>query len=179
MCTVTSVRFLIDLCRSYEQLKIPICAQAVVEHSGCLFEIRHRKTTEIQRISVKNRDFLFEAMNTTSYSGHMFCVLLMLFAVLVKIEANSVSCYARDYNHRVSRDGCTTKHVAVKACLGTCFSREIPIDFYPFFKKECDCCQPTAQEYVYVKLTCGSSSITVKVTSAKRCECKDCGRFQP
>ncbi|CAB3984335.1 Hypothetical predicted protein [Paramuricea clavata] len=100
---------------------------------------------------------------------------LVIFASLIRVEA--LLCYARDYDQDVSRGGCTTERIKVKACLGKCPSKEIPIDHYPFFWNDCKCCTPTAQTYVSVELNCNTGKITVKVPSATHCACQNCGRF--
>lgn len=105
---------------------------------------------------------------------YLLCVLVA-FTAFARTEARSVSCLPTKYDHVVSRNGCTPKTVRVKACLGKCLSREIPIDRWPYYSMECKCCQPSSQDYVYVELNCGSGTITVRVPSAVRCECQTCG----
>lgn len=94
----------------------------------------------------------------------------------LSVHASRLLCEARDYTHTVKRHGCSPKTVTVKACLGTCLSKQIVLDHAPFFLNDCQCCSPAGTKRIAVTLNCPSSfsSTQVWVPSVTGCECKIC-----
>ena len=107
----------------------------------------------------------------------MLCALIIL-ASLLRIEAKryTVVCKVKDYSFDLERNGCKSKTINVKACLGSCLSEATPTGRWPFFRKECACCKAVAVKHQPVILSCNSRMKIVHVPSATRCECQDCRR---
>ena len=87
-----------------------------------------------------------------------------------------VKCKPEAYNHRVTRKGCDSQYIRVKACLGTCASYAHPLDHPPYFKKACECCKPSTTKFKVFKLQNCVSGISplVQVESAVNCSCMEC-----
>lgn len=76
----------------------------------------------------------------------------------------------------VSKTGCESRSVRVKACVGTCASHTYPLNHPPYFKKFCKCCKPSATSWMTFNLLNCTSGISpsVQVESAVNCKCSVC-----
>jgi len=111
-----------------------------------------------------------------------FCCCF-LFLVLVHSSQSTnpfdqfgVYCKPETFGQRVSKTGCDSKYIRVKACLGTCASYAYPLDRPPYFKKFCECCKPSATRWKVFNLPNCASGISplVQLESAVNCKCSAC-----
>ena len=63
-------------------------------------------------------------------------------------------------------------------CVGGCESNT-DIDFFtfPFVRRDCSCCQPTAIERAHAKVTCAGRSYQQQYIVIRACECTACGTY--
>lgn len=109
------------------------------------------------------------------------CCVLILALVHSSQSANlfdefGVYCKPETYSQKVSKSGCDSQYVRVKACLGTCASYAYPLDHPPYFKKFCECCKPSSTRWKVFNLPNCASGISplVQVESAVNCKCSAC-----
>lgn len=111
----------------------------------------------------------------------VFCCLVFLALISSSTSYNpfekfGVYCKPETYTRPVTKSGCGSQKVRVKACLGTCASYAQPLDHSPHFKKVCECCKPSSTQMVTFNLPDCRSGISpiVQVESAVQCKCKMC-----
>ena len=111
----------------------------------------------------------------------VFCCLVFLALISSSTSYNpfekfGVYCKPETYTRPVTKSGCGSQKVRVKACLGTCASYTLPLDHSPHFKKVCECCKPSSTQMVTFNLPDCQSGISpiVQVESAVQCKCKMC-----
>lgn len=111
-----------------------------------------------------------------------FCCCIVLLTLVQSIQSYNpfdkfgVYCKPEAFSQRVSRKGCDSQYIRVKACLGTCASYAHPLDHPPYFKKVCECCKPSSTRWkVFSLQNCDSgTSPLVQVESAVNCKCSGC-----
>lgn len=88
-----------------------------------------------------------------------------------------VYCNAENYTKQISHVGCSSEHVIVRACLGTCSSYSLPLPHRPYFKSVCHCCKASGlQERAFTLKKCdpGVTSPVFRIQSATTCSCSTC-----
>ena len=111
----------------------------------------------------------------------VFCCVVLLAVVHPNQSYNpfdqfGVYCKLEAYSQLISRKGCDSQYIRVKACLGTCASYAHPLDHPPYFKKVCECCKPSYKRWKVFKLKNCDSAVSplVEVESAVKCNCSRC-----
>lgn len=91
-------------------------------------------------------------------------------------EKYGVYCKPETYTQRVTKSGCGSQNVRVKACLGTCASYALPQDRPPYFKKVCECCKPKETRLKAFSLPGCQSGVSplVQIETAVHCKCQMC-----
>ena len=110
------------------------------------------------------------------------CCCIVLLVLVDSSKSNNpfdqfgVFCKPEVVRLRVSKTGCESRYVRVKACLGTCASHTRPLDHPPYFKKFCECCKAPVKRWKMFNLPNCTSGISplVKVESAVNCKCSAC-----
>ncbi|KAJ7357835.1 Glycoprotein hormone beta-5, partial [Desmophyllum pertusum] len=120
-------------------------------------------------------------VSTMSVLSTVCCCLVFLALVHTNQSYNpfdkfGVYCKPEAYNQEVSKTGCDSQYVRVKACLGTCASYAYPLDHPPYFKKFCECCKPSSTRWKVFNLPNCATGISplVQVESAVNCKCSMC-----
>lgn len=126
--------------------------------------------------------YLIFFISVSIMRGSAFCCCIVLLTLVQSIQSYNpfdkfgVYCKPEAFSQRVSRKGCDSQYIRVKACLGTCASYAHPLDHPPYFKKVCECCKPSSTRWkVFSLQNCDSgTSPLVQVESAVNCKCSGC-----
>ncbi|PFX27458.1 Regulator of G-protein signaling 11 [Stylophora pistillata] len=130
--------------------------------------------------SVESSDCHLRSILAMSKLPAVFC---FVFLALISSNKSSnpfdkygVYCKPETYTQRVTKSGCGSQTVRVKACLGTCASYALPQDRPPYFKKVCECCKPKETRLKAFSLPGCQSGVSplVQIETAVHCKCQMC-----
>ena len=87
-----------------------------------------------------------------------------------------VYCKTERFRQKINKPGCDTQKVQVQACLGTCASYSMPLEYAPYFKNVCSCCKASSTEKKTFQLQNCDPGVSplVYVDSATGCDCQYC-----
>ena len=147
----------------------------------------NRKRSKLKFLHVvlfKLKLFLYCRFIAAKMSFQTTCLLGALLAttlVITSVAANPfdkyvVYCKAEDFRKYVSRSGCDSRYVTVRACLGTCASYALPLSYSPFFTPVCHCCKAVGKEWKNINLMNCSPGVDplIRLESATSCGCASC-----
>ncbi|XP_022090104.1 neuroblastoma suppressor of tumorigenicity 1-like [Acanthaster planci] len=93
----------------------------------------------------------------------------------------SAWCEAQGIQQVISHDGCTSKKIANKVCLGQCYSYSVPRTMPTETNSQlqyCSCCKPSRATWQKIPLDCVMDGISQKVDKlvelVQECECQSC-----
>ncbi|CAH2318368.1 neuroblastoma suppressor of tumorigenicity 1 [Pelobates cultripes] len=96
----------------------------------------------------------------------------------------SAWCEAKNITQIVGHNGCESKSIQNRACLGQCFSYSVPNTFPQYTESlvHCDSCMPAKSMWDVVTLECPGNEevprVDKLVEKILRCSCQACGKEQ-
>ncbi|KAJ7306612.1 hypothetical protein JRQ81_010012 [Phrynocephalus forsythii] len=96
----------------------------------------------------------------------------------------SAWCEAKNITQIVGHNGCESKSIQNRACLGQCFSYSVPNTFPQSTESliHCDSCMPALSQWEIVTLDCPSNDdiprVDKLVEKILHCSCQACGKEQ-